>query len=101
MFEAIGKHSEGESLRLCTCISRGFTVGKYARQFGYFSDPPAVVFLFEFHAKRNHLTIVIQKAVDLPLPYRTLEYWSFMAPRFGAKGPISPKVGIEEVTPPS
>ncbi len=70
MFETIRKHSERESLRFCTRISRGFTVSKYARQFGYFGDPSTVFFLFEFDAKRNHAIIVIQVRVQMLLPCR-------------------------------
>jgi hypothetical protein len=70
VFEVIRKHLEREGLRICARISGGFTAGKYARQFGYFSDSPAIIFLFEFYAKRDHVTMVIKEAVYLPLPCR-------------------------------
>ena len=59
MFETIRKNPECKRLRFRPRIPWIFTVGKYTRQFSYFGDPSAVVFLFQFNTKRNHAIIVI------------------------------------------
>jgi hypothetical protein len=48
VFETIRKNPKRERLRFRPRIPWVFTVGKHTRQFGYFGNPPAVVFLLDF-----------------------------------------------------
>ena len=63
MFETIGNYSERKGLRPCLRIPGGVTIGENARKFSDLGNPPAVLFLLELHAKRNHMAIVIQDVV--------------------------------------
>jgi len=63
VFETIRKYPERKRLRSGPRIPGVVTVGEHAWQLGHFGNPPAIFFLLEFHAKRNHTMIVIRDVV--------------------------------------